>query len=68
MHIRAALRAGTDPAELAEVFLHTAIYAGVPNSNRAFALGQRALADNVLPTPPAAQAPADTTPEGEQHE
>jgi 3-oxoadipate enol-lactonase/4-carboxymuconolactone decarboxylase len=45
MHIRAALRAGTDPDELVEVFLHTAIYAGVPNSNRAFALGQRALAD-----------------------
>ena len=25
--------------------LHTAIYAGVPNSNRAFALGRQALAD-----------------------
>ncbi|WP_040831923.1 bifunctional 3-oxoadipate enol-lactonase/4-carboxymuconolactone decarboxylase PcaDC [Nocardia jiangxiensis] len=45
MHIRAALRAGTDPGELVEVFLHTAIYAGVPRSNRAFALGQQALAD-----------------------
>ncbi len=45
MHIRAALRAGMDPAELVEVFLHTAVYAGVPKSNRAFALGQQALAD-----------------------
>lgn len=45
MHIRAALRAGADPGELVEVFLHTAIYAGVPNSNRAFALGRQALAD-----------------------
>lgn len=45
MHIRAALRAGVDPDELAEVFLHTAVYAGVPNSNRAFALGKAALAD-----------------------
>ncbi|MEZ7239596.1 3-oxoadipate enol-lactonase [Rhodococcus sp. GXMU-t2271] len=45
MHIRAALRAGVDPDELVEVFLHTAIYAGVPNSNRAFALGRQALAD-----------------------
>ncbi|MGQ4615410.1 bifunctional 3-oxoadipate enol-lactonase/4-carboxymuconolactone decarboxylase PcaDC [Nocardia sp. R7R-8] len=46
MHIRAALRAGVPAAELAEVFLHTAIYAGVPNSNRAFALGSRALTES----------------------
>ncbi|MEU5841544.1 3-oxoadipate enol-lactonase [Rhodococcus sp. NPDC047139] len=45
MHIRAALRAGSDADELAEVFLHTAVYAGVPNSNRAFALGKQALAE-----------------------
>jgi len=45
MHIRAALRAGMDPDELIEVFLHTAVYAGVPNSNRAFAMGRQALAD-----------------------
>ncbi|MFD6895253.1 3-oxoadipate enol-lactonase [Rhodococcus sp. NPDC060086] len=45
MHIRAALRAGVDPDELIEVFLHTAVYAGVPNSNRAFAMGKQALAD-----------------------
>jgi len=45
MHIRAALRAGMDPQLLVEVFLHTAVYAGVPNSNRAFALGKQALAD-----------------------
>ncbi|MDH6279446.1 3-oxoadipate enol-lactonase [Prescottella agglutinans] len=45
MHIRAALRAGMDPDQLVEVFLHTAVYAGVPNSNRAFALGKQALAD-----------------------
>lgn len=45
MHIRAALRAGVDPDELVEVFLHTAVYAGVPNSNHAFALGKQALED-----------------------
>lgn len=45
MHIRAALRAGMDPDLLVEVFLHTAVYAGVPNSNRAFALGKQALVD-----------------------
>ncbi|RVW05241.1 bifunctional 3-oxoadipate enol-lactonase/4-carboxymuconolactone decarboxylase PcaDC [Rhodococcus xishaensis] len=45
LHIRAALRAGVDPQLLVEVFLHAAVYAGVPNSNRAFALGKQALAD-----------------------
>ncbi|EME21013.1 bifunctional 3-oxoadipate enol-lactonase/4-carboxymuconolactone decarboxylase PcaDC [Rhodococcus triatomae] len=47
MHIRAALRDDVTPEELVEVFLHTAIYAGVPNSNRAFALGKNALAEHA---------------------
>lgn len=47
MHIRAALRAGVAPGELAEVFLHTAVYAGVPNSNLAFGLGRAALAEGI---------------------
>lgn len=47
MHIRAALRAGVAPDELAEVFLHTAVYAGVPNSNLAFGLGKAALAEGL---------------------
>ncbi|CRK49275.1 3-oxoadipate enol-lactone hydrolase/4-carboxymuconolactone decarboxylase [Rhodococcus sp. RD6.2] len=47
MHIRAALRDDVTPDELVEVFLHTAIYAGVPNSNRAFALGKNALAEHA---------------------
>ncbi len=47
MQIRAALRTGVSPNDLAEVFLHTAVYAGVPNSNRAFELGKNALADAV---------------------
>lgn len=38
MHIRAALRAGVDSEKIGEVLLHTAIYAGVPNSNHGFAL------------------------------
>lgn len=49
MHIRAALRAGLDPNEMAEVFLHTAVYAGVPNSNAAFAMADVALTE-TLPT------------------
>ncbi|MET0198063.1 MAG: 3-oxoadipate enol-lactonase [Rhodococcus fascians] len=47
MHIKAALRAGLDPDEMAEVFLHTAVYAGVPNSNAAFALANTALAEHT---------------------
>ncbi|MDR7330079.1 4-carboxymuconolactone decarboxylase [Corynebacterium guangdongense] len=38
MHINAAVRAGVDPETIGEVLLHTAIYAGVPNSNHAFKL------------------------------
>ncbi|QTJ64914.1 3-oxoadipate enol-lactonase [Rhodococcus sp. ZPP] len=45
MHIRAALRGGVDADTIGEVLLHTAVYAGVPNSNRGFALGKKALAD-----------------------
>ncbi|PAT09793.1 4-carboxymuconolactone decarboxylase [Corynebacterium hadale] len=45
MHLRAALRAGIDPDLLGEVLLHTAIYAGVPNSNHAFKLLDAAAKD-----------------------
>jgi 4-carboxymuconolactone decarboxylase len=45
IHLRAALRNGLTPAEIAEVLLHTGIYAGVPTANRAFALAQTALQD-----------------------
>jgi 4-carboxymuconolactone decarboxylase len=43
MHVRAALRNGLTAAEIGEVLLHTAVYAGVPAANRAFA-----IADEVL--------------------
>jgi 4-carboxymuconolactone decarboxylase len=45
IHVRAALRNGLDPREIGEVLLQTAIYAGVPAANSAFAIAQRALAD-----------------------
>lgn len=45
MHVRAGLRAGLSPAEIQEVLLHTAVYAGVPAANRAFAITQQALAE-----------------------
>jgi 4-carboxymuconolactone decarboxylase len=43
MHVRAALRNGCTPAEIAEVLLHTAVYAGVPAANLAFAVAKRVI-------------------------
>jgi 3-oxoadipate enol-lactonase / 4-carboxymuconolactone decarboxylase len=45
MHVRGALRNGLTPAELAEVLLHTALYAGLPRANRAHAIAQRVLSE-----------------------
>lgn len=45
MHVRAAIRNGLTAAEIAEVLLHTAVYAGVPAANAAFAIAQRTLAE-----------------------
>ena len=43
LHVRAALRNGLTPEEIGEVLLHTAVYAGVPAANAAFAIAQRVL-------------------------
>ena len=43
LHVRAALRNGLGPTEIAEVLLHTAAYAGVPAANHALAIAQRVL-------------------------
>ena len=43
LHVRAALRNGVTPEEIREVLLHTAVYAGVPAANAAFAIAQRVL-------------------------
>ena len=45
MHLRAALRNGLTPDQIGEVLLHTAVYAGVPEANRAFAIAREVLAD-----------------------
>ena len=45
MHVRAALRNGLDATEIAEVLLHTAVYAGVPAANAAMAVAQETLAE-----------------------
>jgi 4-carboxymuconolactone decarboxylase len=48
LHVRAAIRNGLTPDEIAEVLLHTAVYAGVPAANTAFAVAQRVLAEDGL--------------------
>jgi 4-carboxymuconolactone decarboxylase len=45
MHVRAALGNGLTPDEIGEILLHTAVYAGVPAANAAFAIAQRTLAE-----------------------
>jgi 3-oxoadipate enol-lactonase/4-carboxymuconolactone decarboxylase len=45
MHLRAALRNGLTPGQISEILLHTAVYAGVPAANRAFAVARQVLAE-----------------------
>lgn len=45
MHVRAAVRNGLSAAEISEVLLHTAVYAGVPAANAAYAIAQRVLTE-----------------------
>ena len=47
MHVRAALRNGLTAEEIGEVLLHSAVYAGVPAANTAFAVAQRVLAEDA---------------------
>jgi 4-carboxymuconolactone decarboxylase len=49
MHVRAALRNGLTPTQIGEVLLHTAVYAGVPAANAAFAIAQRVLEAEAPP-------------------
>ena len=58
MHVRGALRNGLTAEEIGEVLIHTAIYAGVPAANAAFAIAQRVLDEE-------ATRPAGTTGTGE---
>ena len=45
MHVRAALSNGLTRAEISEAILHTAIYAGVPAANTAFAVARATFAE-----------------------
>ena len=45
LHVRAARTNGLTPDEISEVLLHTAVYAGVPAANAAFAIAERVLSE-----------------------
>ena len=62
MHVRGALRNGLTAAEISEVLLHTAIYAGVPAANAAFAIAQRVIADADADADADGDADADAGP------
>lgn len=40
LHLRAARNTGVSPAEITEILLHVAVYAGVPAANRAFKIAK----------------------------
>ena len=45
LHVKAAVHNGLTDAEIAEVCLHTAVYAGVPAANHALAVARPILAE-----------------------
>ncbi len=50
LHIRAGVgHNGVSPDEVAEVILHTSVYAGVPAANRAMAVAQEVLSELGYP-------------------
>jgi 4-carboxymuconolactone decarboxylase len=52
IHVRGAVRNGLTEAEIGEVLLHTAVYAGVPAANAAFAIAQQVLRESDPPATP----------------
>lgn len=47
MHVKAALRNGLSEEEISEVLLHTAVYAGVPAANLAYAIASEVVSSNA---------------------
>ena len=58
MHVRGALRNGMTAEEIGEVLLHTAVYAGVPASNAAYAIAQQAIVEHRAAGEPEEGPPA----------
>lgn len=59
LHVRAAVRNGLSASEISEVLLHTAVYAGVPAANAAFAVAQRTLRELGVPEAMEGQVPGE---------
>jgi 4-carboxymuconolactone decarboxylase len=59
LHVRAAVTNGLTADEIAEVLLHTAVYAGVPAANTAFAIARATLSELGVTT----AGPPDATEE-----
>jgi 4-carboxymuconolactone decarboxylase len=57
IHVRGALRNGLTPEQISEVLIHTAVYAGVPAANAAFAIAQRVIGEEAAPGPGAETGP-----------
>lgn len=51
MHVRGAFGNGLTSDEIGEMILHTALYAGLPRANRAYAIAQPVLAELDEPPP-----------------
>jgi 3-oxoadipate enol-lactonase / 4-carboxymuconolactone decarboxylase len=49
MHLRATVNTGVSTEDLRELFMHVAVYAGVPVANRAYALAREMLAERGQP-------------------
>ena len=60
-HVSAALRNGLSTEQIREVLLHSAVYAGIPAANRAFAVAQRVFDDAG---PAAGSEPSESVPPG----
>lgn len=63
MHVRAAVRNGLSPDQIAAALLQTAVYCGVPAANTAFAVADRALREPGE-RPRTTRAPGPTGPTG----
>ncbi len=65
MHVRAAQRNGLSRAEIAEVLLHTALYAGLPAANAALAIARDVFAEEPAPghPTPTRRETSDTAPD-----
>lgn len=59
MHLRACARTGASQSDVAEVFQHVAIYAGVPRANQALKIAKALWAEAAQETETKTEAPEE---------